>query len=210
MLAWHFVALRKGVPVLHDGRPLPPNGESLEYADEQLDESGYDKWGLKPGLQFAHRIVDALGLGYSGAVACRVDVQEIIEEGSGYAHASQGTCRRRCVLAHGNVCKILVAWARWCADRARTGSGNNANAAAEADAAATRAAAAAAYAAVALDTVVADNTYVAAARAAEAAAAHTAATAENYSVEFDVLNAELERRVCSALGLTPEGKLNAQ
>src|SRR5262245_41414919 len=85
-LAWHFVKLVDGKPLLRDDRPLPPVGEWLEESGAVVI--------CERGLHASWRAYDALG--YASPVplaACLVEVEDIVTE-----HGDKFVCRRRKVL----------------------------------------------------------------------------------------------------------------
>lgn len=66
MLAWHFVG-----PTLRDGRPVPPDGETLVHEGPvQMCRSG---------LHASRRLTDALQYA-PGSTICRVRVGDVVEE----------------------------------------------------------------------------------------------------------------------------------
>lgn len=100
-LAWHFVVLRDGNPVLRDGRPLPPVGEWLEQEPPIVI--------CERGLHASWRAFDALGYSSSSEplAACLVEADDVVTE-----HTDKFVCRRRRVLAWAPCDDILRLFAR--------------------------------------------------------------------------------------------------
>src|SRR5678809_1439617 len=99
-LAWHFVALEDGKPVLRDGRPLPAVGEWLV-------ESPPIKI-CKKGLHASWNVLDALSYRPWGSlVACLVEVDDILEEMS-----DKLVCSRRRIVGMVECDDILLLFAR--------------------------------------------------------------------------------------------------
>ena len=99
-LAWHFLKIVDGQPVLRDGRPLPEKGEWLEHdGPTVLCESG---------LHASERAIDAL-LYAPGPYVTRVECEEVVEG------SDKIVCRRRRVIAGADLSEVLRAFARWCA-----------------------------------------------------------------------------------------------
>ena len=119
--AWHFA----NGDTLRDGRPLPADGEWLEH-DGELEP-------CRSGLHASRDILDALRYA-PGTTFCLVECSgEVIESDD------KLVCSRRRIVARADVREMLVAFARWCADRAAAAAATAANRVA-ADAAAGRAA----------------------------------------------------------------------
>jgi len=100
-LAWHFVALNDGAPILRDGRPLPAVGRWLEEPAAVICERG---------LHASWRAFDALGYSPSGGLplaACAVEVENIVTE-----HDDKFVCTRRKALAWTPCDEVLRLFSR--------------------------------------------------------------------------------------------------
>jgi hypothetical protein len=103
-LAYHFVALRNGNPVLRDGLSLPAVGEWLEQEGPIVI--------CERGLHASYRAFDALGYAPTGVPlgVCLVEVDGVETE-----QADKLVCRRRRVLAWAPCDWVLRLFARECA-----------------------------------------------------------------------------------------------
>ncbi len=100
-LAWHFLRLKDGVPVLRDGvTPAPALGEWLDHPGPvRICESG---------LHASWRVIDALKyLEWEGAVACLVEVEGVAAE-----QDDKLACSRRRIVAIADADDILRTFAR--------------------------------------------------------------------------------------------------
>lgn len=96
MRAFHFVGA-----ALRDGRPIPPDGETLVHEGEcVLCESG---------LHYAVHPYDALRYA-PGATLCEVEVDDIVDTAD-----DKGVCRRRTIVRRIDATDLLRQFARKCA-----------------------------------------------------------------------------------------------
>lgn len=101
VLAWHFVGLRDGKPVLRDGRPLPPVGRWLTHKGKlALCESG---------LHASILAIDALKYA-PGPIACRVECG-----GRTLRDLDKIVARKRRVIGATDTTEVLRVFARRCA-----------------------------------------------------------------------------------------------
>jgi hypothetical protein len=100
-LAWHFVRLANGTPVLRDGfTPVPPVGKWLEVQGPLVM--------CRRGLHASWRALDALRfVSWANAGACLVEV-----EGVGQEYIDKFVCSRRRVLGWAPCDDLLRVFAR--------------------------------------------------------------------------------------------------
>lgn len=99
-VAFHFVALRDGAPILRDGRALPAAGEWLEETGEIEI--------CRRGLHASWRAFDALGYASDESLgACFVEVDDVVTE-----HNDKFVCRRRRVIGWAPCDDVLRLFAR--------------------------------------------------------------------------------------------------
>lgn len=93
ILAWHFVN-----DTLRDGRPVPPDGEWLVHSGKVVM--------CASGLHASRRPFDALQYA-PGAILCRVECDDIVQEGS-----DKLVCLRRRIIARRDATDGLRYFAR--------------------------------------------------------------------------------------------------